>query len=586
MAGPGQGRVPGVGTLEGLQDSDPPLPPCFKVLDGGAEASRTGPDDQNVAEGGEAYMGHGCRITVKYKGISVFLSRYCLRGGTTADEHQVQKKPVSQKRLDKEELEALYAAFEERNDVGDPLTIDELAEKLNMNRATVSRHRNLYNRRRQEQEVIRSTSVRPDPLTVLEYQLKNQGLGADRVNWAVETVRATPTLLRDPFQFTRLLKEGCGLRQFPMELVYQAVMSAVAEESGQPTPPFPMMGPQPIGGVAPGQALAWPFPGQTPYGATPYGWPNASPIGYPPPYYPAYPQSQAQKPLTEEEIEEKIHKVEQRRKLENLDKIIEEAVRKAIPQAPTDGQFEETQEPIIAPGTGQPMVGPDGQVLMRFTRRPISAGGPQAPSPLALVRELRDAGILGGSDPRIEMLSKNLEKLIDMQLQGSRGADPDLKATLEEMRKQASDTRAQLAEEKARREMTEKYAGRIEEKDRAIRLQEIELATTKATSAANAGLPPDAQILNKAIDVVDQRAKQLQANLEKRFERVENVVTRAVLPPPPAVPQPIQEQDLARLERHIAQGPQPVPAQESGVVDGVAQTIKSAEGNPAPEARI
>lgn len=481
------------------------------------------------------------------------------------EEPKTSKSKVIQRRLSDDDKEALNAIFEERDEEGNPLSIDEISDRTGIHRATVSRHRNQWNKRREDEEALTSATVRPDPFKVYQSQLADTpGLSPEKVRWSLRVVQSAPQILRNPQDLYQHLTKALRIQEYMANLIVQTVANAVAQDGSAPTFLGPFGQSQPpvvLGGQSP---MGWGMPQMMPFGGQPMV------VGQTPQGQPIYqmPPPQNHQPT----VAEITAQLEERRRLEKMEekiagvpnvvKDILKEVLAATQQSQASNNMEEFQEPIMNPETGEPVVNPKtGEPIMRWIRRPMGGGHQQQPM-LELanaVKALKDntsvdilrEQLQTRQDPQVALMMQQMQQLTAAIANQSGKQDPELKALMERQQEQMMTLLADVKAEKARTEEREKWFGVIEKKNDELRLAAGEV------EAAKSGLPADAIVLRDGLSVLQSTVNRFQDNSEKRWERLESMVTKVLAPVPSGTPVGVSPETVEDLARRAEQAVRP-----------------------------
>ena len=435
-------------------------------------------------------------------------------------------------------------------------TQDQVAEATGTSKGAVNKLAQRLEAARDAAKAPESDAVAPDPMDLFRRFLRGTpGIPKAQADWVITIAEGNPDLLRNPTELDRLLTEFLKLKPFLRQMLINRLMS-VQQQPGGPAF-YPGMPPQPgYPGYPPG------MPGMGGPGMPPWGMASAPPWGAwaPPPWW----SPRRDDGLTKQDVAEIVAKAMEKHQ---------------APPPPPSVEYEEVQEPLLR-GDGKPVKDDDGNPVVRYVRRPIKeANGPDF---FERIIQLKQAGFFGESNPKSDVHALEIQHLKE-RLAEKRTDDPESRRAIDEMRQSAADIKAQLAAEQARREAQDKYQIEL------ARLQERGHQRDLETAAARAGMPADAQIIERGLGSIEKTVDRAMANQDKRAARLEALAMQLLKPADAGAPVPSTQEEVDRFlaateridAREAIEPPPPAPPAPEPTTPPADAPLKSRP--PSPE---
>lgn len=475
-----------------------------------------------------------------------------------------------QRSLTDEKKKQLVELFEDVNpETNKPYTLDELAAATELPTSTIGRFRKKWEEEQAEAARLETAAINPDVADVFKQALlSTPGLNETKARFLLDQVERTPSILRNPQELWEHLTHGLGLKEYYAKAVLRSVMESQPMASG--APPFFGAPPNMPGGASFFQS---PMNAGMPFGAPAAPW--APPSPYPvfaSPYGPWMPPQYPPPPPTREASLSKVDVAEM------MDKYLAKYEERLRHDKPPDVQMEEWQEPLLD-SEGAPRLDPEGRPILVYRRRPVERTKPVEPGLADQLARLKEAGILGETrrddglalvlermqEANNAILSKVVEgqnnlfgymqkrdedqvramlerqaSILEQALNGKSTADPQMAEFLRAQSETMNRIQQQLASEQARREEANIWGARLDVE------REARLAAQLAAQQASAGLPADAQIISRALEVGERALVQAQNNQGARAQRLERLGVALLAPVQPngLVPEPVSASDL------------------------------------------
>jgi predicted DNA-binding protein YlxM (UPF0122 family) len=400
--------------------------------------------------------------------------------------------------LNKEQIELVEKLAESE------YTIDEIAKEVAAPRSTVAEYVKRAKAKIQEAQQLESVFVRRDrsPERLEELVSAIPGVGEGKLTLARMMIKQNPLLMTNPQEVYSFCIHALGVNDYAASFVCKTFFADLFSQGGANTsfmfPSGPIGMPQqqfgPMGNMGGfGQNFQTV---QTPNG----------PVQVPLP--------PSQQPLSRAEMEQML-------------------------QERDNEQYVEETKPVLNPQTGQPIVGPDGQIVLQRTRRPVN----QAPDPMQQMMQFMMAmktmnEINGGGS-----LQQQLAALANRP---APGVDPATQQMLMQMQVQNAKVEAQLEAMRAVSERDAHWTKQLFES----RSHEQQLKQELAIKSA--GLSAQDQVSLKVVESGSGAVAKAMENMDKRMDRLERAagpLLKTVMQPqpPPGQPASLPAQDLETI---------------------------------------